>query len=255
MIREQTLQIHLTTLSPLHIGGRDNPLTGMENAVAKIGDRLVVPGPSLKGALRHGLERYLISQYYDAQKRHWPREHLALQPCMAGAGRLSREEEALVKEGKYRKTSEKYVQSGCAYPSKFGICPVCYLLGAQSLTGFVRVPFLQAEDQPDELYSGRLDRGTGTMARGANRPYELVREGTVFKGTMTVLLDDDVRGWTFGQPRHLAGSQTPDHWLESGEWAADRILDELIVKRLEAIEAIGGYRSKGFGHIEVKVER
>ncbi len=255
MIREQKVEISVQTLAPLHIGGRDNPLTGMENAVARIGERLVIPGPSLKGALRHQVEDYLIETYYDAKARRWLQEQLALQPCMASAGSVSREESALVSVGKYRNTSAKGgdVRSGCVYPSEAGICPACYLLGAQGLTGFVRVSFLEANQQPDALYSGRVDRAKGTIAHGTNRPYELVREGTTFRGTLTVLLSDDVRGWTFGQPRRLEGNRTPDRWLESGEWNAERILDELIIKRLQAIGIIGGYRSKGFGLIKVTV--
>jgi len=256
MIHKQEFKITLTTLAPLHIGGRDNPLTGMENAVARIRDHLVIPGPSLKGALRHQMERYLIDTYYDAKARRWPEQHIALQPCMASAGKVSEEEARLVAEGKYRKTSDRGdTKSGCAYPSAHGICPICYLLGAQGLTGFLQVPFLVAEEQADALYSGRMDRARGTIAHGTNRPYELVREGTEFKGILTVLISDDLRGWTFGKPRYLVTGQTPDRWLESGEWAAERILDELIVKRLQAIGALGGYRSKGFGQAKITVEK
>ena len=256
MIREQKIEVSLETLAPLHIGGRGNPLTGMENAVAKVGDRPVIPGPSLKGALRHQLESYLIDTYYDARAHRWPREHAALQPCMAGAGNVSQEEAALIAADKFRKTSDKgRVRSGCVYPGAAGICPVCYLLGAQGLTGFIQVPFLTTAQQPDELYSGRIDRAKGTIAHGTNRPYEFVRGGTVFKGTLTVLLSDDVRGWTFGQPRHPKENRTPDRWLESGQWDAQRTLDELVVKRLEAIGIIGGYRSKGFGLVELTVKR
>jgi len=256
MIREQKIEISLETLAPLHIGGRGDPLTGMENAVAKIGEHLVIPGPSLKGALRHQIENYLIDTYYDAKARHWSPHHQALQPCMAGAGNVSDEEATLIAAGKFRKTSdERRVRSGCVYPGDTGICPVCYLLGAQGLTGFIQVPFLKSDQQPDALYSGRLDRAIGTIAHGTNRPYELVREGTIFRGILTVLLSDDVRGWTFGQPRNPKGNHTPDRWLESGQWDAQRILDELVVKRLEAIGTIGGYRSKGFGLIKVTVKR
>ena len=254
MIREQKVEISVQTLAPLHIGGRDNPLTGMENAVARIGERLVIPGPSLKGALWHQVEDYLIETYYDAKARRWPHEHLAMQPCMAGAGHVSREEKALITAGKFRRTSERDpAQSGCVYKEDTDVCPVCYLLGAQSLIGFVRIPFLESEQLPDQLYSGRVNRATGTIAEHTNRPYELVREGTTFRGTLIVLLSDDVRGWTFGQPRRLEGNRTPDRWLESGEWNAERILDELIIKRLQAIGIIGGYRSKGFGLIKVTV--
>ncbi|MBM4432085.1 MAG: hypothetical protein FJ026_17320 [Chloroflexi bacterium] len=255
MIREQKLEIRLKTLAPLHIGGRDNPLTGMENAVARIRDRLVIPGPSLKGALRHQMERYLVDTYYDASNRRWPHEHLALQPCMAAAGNVSPEEEALIDAGKFRRTRREGARSGCAYPSDYGICPICYLLGAQGLTGFVRTPFLVADEQADALYSGRVDRAKGTIAHGTNRPYELVREGTVFIGTLTVLMSDDVRGWAFGHPRRLAGTQTPDRWLEPGQWSAERIIEEFVVQRLQGIGAIGGYRSKGFGQVEVQVKK
>lgn len=259
MIREQTLEISVETLAPLHIGGRGNVLTGMENAVAKVGERLVIPGPSIKGALRHQIERYLIDMYYDGKAHRWPPEYLAHQPCMAGAGDVSREEAALIAAGKYRRTDDgrddRGVRSGCEYKGDREICPVCYLLGAQGLTGFIRVPFLEADQSADELYSGRMNRAIGTIAQGTNRPYELVREGVVFRGGLVVLLQDDVRGWAFGQPRHPTGGDwTPDRWLESGGWNDQRILEELIVKRLEAIGAIGGYRSKGFGQIKVTVK-
>jgi len=255
MIREKRVEISIQTLAPLHIGGQDNPLTGMENAVAKIGERLVIPGPSIKGALRHQMEDYLIEANYDDKARGWPQERLSLRPCMASAGRVSAEEAALVNAGKYRNTSARGsdVRSGCVYPSEASICPVCYLLGAQGLTGFIRVSFLEADQQPDALYSGRVDRAKGIIAHGTNRPYELVREGTTFRGFLSILDSDDVRSWTFGQPRRLEGNRTPDRWLESGEWDAKRILDELIVKRLQAITIIGGYRSKGFGLIKVTV--
>lgn len=256
MIREQTLEISVETLAPLHIGGRGNLLTGMENAVAKVGERLVIPGPSVKGALRHQIERYLIDMYYDGRAHRWPPEHLAHQPCMAGAGNVSPEEAALIAAGKYRQTDDRGRRSGCTYSEGGSICPVCYLLGAQGLTGFIRVPFLEADQLPDELYSGRMNRAIGTIAQGTNRPYELVREGAVFRGLLVVLLQDDVRGWVFGQPRHpTGGDRTPDRWLESSQWSDQRILEELIIKQLEAIGAIGGYRSKGFGQIKVTVHR
>lgn len=260
MIQEKQIEIHIKTLAPLRIGGRDDPLTGMENAVARIGSQLVIPGPSLKGALRHQIERYLIDTYYEAQNRRWPREHLSLQPCMASAGKVSSEEAALIAAGKFRKTEGRQgeVRSGCAYQGGAKVCPACYLLGAQGLVGFVRVPFLilKSDQASAALYSGRIDRATGTISQGTNRPYELVPAGTAFGGTLTVLLSDDLRGWKLGQPRWLEGDRqgTPDPWLESGEWNAERIIEELIVQRLKAIQGLGGYRSKGFGQVQVDVK-
>jgi CRISPR/Cas system CSM-associated protein Csm3 (group 7 of RAMP superfamily) len=253
MITERKIKICLKTLAPLHIGGRENPLTGIENAVTKIGEKLVIPGPSLKGALRHQLENYLIETYYDAQGHQWPEKQKALQPCMAST-EASKEEAQLISKGKFRQISRGgKLQSCCTYPGELGICPVCYLLGAQGLTGFVRVPFLESDQRPDALYSGRVDRAKGTIAYGTNRSYELVQPGTVFQGTLVILESDNVRGWTFGKPRQLQDGQTPDLWLETGEWDAERILDELIVKRLQAISSIGGYLSKGFGVVQIKL--
>lgn len=118
------------------------------------------------------------------------------------------------------------------------------------------LPFLEVDQLPDELYLGRINRATGTIAQGANRPYELVREGTVCRGRLTVLERDDVRGWEFGKARYPSGGdRTPDQWFASGGWDAQRILDELVIRRLEAIMMIGGYRSKGFGAIKVTVRR
>lgn len=258
MITEKAWTITLETLSPLHIGGQDNPLTGMENAVARVGDKLVIPGPSLKGALRHSIETYLIDRYYDASHRRWPHELGALQPCMAGAGDISPEEVQLVRIDKYHGDLRgRGGRSGCAYQSgrPSTICPVCYLLGAQGLTGFVQVPFLTAERNADALYSGRIDRAKGTIAERTNRPYELVRDGVQFTGLLRVLDKDDLRGWQFGAPRQLQDEGTPDTWLPSADWDAERILKELIVERLQAIQVIGGYRSKGFGRVKVTVAK
>ncbi len=254
MITEQAWTVTLETLTPLHIGGQDNPLTGMENAVARVGGALVIPGPSLKGALRHQIETYLVGQFYDAHNRCWPQKHAALQPCMAGAGPVSPEEQRLVAAGRYRRTGRDNRFSGCAYRSDRDspICPVCYLLGAQGLVGFVQVPFLTAQGDPSALYSGRIDRAKGTIADRTNRPYELVRGGVQFTGTLRVLKSDDLRDWQLGAPRRLGGD-TPDAWLDRGEWDSERIIKGLVHARLEAIQVIGGYRSKGFGRVKVTV--
>lgn len=258
-VDEKTFAVTLETLAPLHIGGRDNPLTGMENAVATVAGRLVVPGPSFKGALRHQIERYLIETYYDATRRQWPAQHAALQPCMAGAGDISVEETQLVAAGKYRATVQgNQRRSGCVYPTMGGICPVCYLLGAQGLTGFLRLSFITspADERAAALYAGRVNRSVGTIAHGTNRPYELAAPGLIFTGKVTILQQDAVRNWTFGRPRRPAGAQqTPDLWLDGQtDWTAQRILDELVLKRLEAIHILGGYRSKGFGDVKVTVK-
>jgi len=41
--------------------------------------------------------------------------------------------------------------------------------------GFVSVPFLFAEPGYQSLYSSSIDRASGTVKSGTNRPYQLVR--------------------------------------------------------------------------------
>jgi CRISPR/Cas system CSM-associated protein Csm3 (group 7 of RAMP superfamily) len=193
----------------------------------------------LKGALRAEIERYLIHSYYDPGAKRWPSERLALQPCMA-ATRLSEGEEALKGAGKYR--------GHCTYPlsgQAHGICPACYLLGAQGLVGFVKVPFLWCDLGPDALYSARIDRSSGTVAQGTNRKYQLLPQGTRFSGKLWLTASDAALDWTFGKPRPLPGN--PDQWLGMG-WDPMRVENELLLDRLRNITHLGGYKSKGCGY-------
>jgi len=252
MIKEQGFKVTMTTLEPFRIGGKPDPL-GPDNPVAVVGDKVVVPGSSLKGAFRNALERHLIDQYYDKKAHRWNRAALEMQPCMAGT-RLSKDERELVKRGLYRSDS-------CHYPcnprrnrcgdKRHSICPVCYLLGAQGLVGFVRVPFLTSEVSTGELYSARMDRAMGTVAEGTNRPYELVPDEATFTGTLYVMISDDVLGWQLGELRPLQDLTGGDKWLEG--WTAEKIVDELIVGVLQGISILGGYKSKGFGKVEIEV--
>ena len=244
MITEQAFQVSLTTLEPFRIGGIGDPLAAADNPVAIVGSQITIPGSSLKGALRAKMEEHLLGQYYDQRNRRWQQDQIAMQPCMAGT-RLSPDEEQLLREGKYRREP-------CTYPLKSPsatICPSCYLLGAQGLTGFLRVPFLFSEVSPDALYSARIDRATHTVAQGTNRPYQLIPPGATFRGILYVMLSDDVLGWRLGQPRPLGG----DLWLKDGSWSHERIIKELIIERLQSIQILGGYKSKGFGRVKITV--
>jgi CRISPR/Cas system CSM-associated protein Csm3 (group 7 of RAMP superfamily) len=244
MITERGFSISLTTLEPFRIGGIADPMAAAENPVALVGSRATIPGSSLKGALRASIEEYLISLYYDQQNGQWRREQMPMQPCMAGT-RLSQGEEKLVREGKYRREQ-------CIYPLRNqngSICPACYLLGAQGLTGFVRVPFLFSEVSPDALYSARIDRATHTVAQGTNRPYQLIPPQAKFEGMLYLTLSDDVLGWTLGQPRPSGG----DVWLRNGSWSQQRIITDFLVERLESLRLLGGYKSKGFGKVKITV--
>lgn len=266
MLKEMKYKIELLTNEPLRIGGKGDPRSGIDNPVAIVGNKAVVPGSTLKGALRFEIERFLIERYYDKQNKKWPDDKIALQPCIP-ATKLSKDEEFLLNNRYYKlynqyKDGQGFIEGrGCHYecaPNKchnetHNICPACYLLGAMGLNGFVRVPFLFAEISPKELYSTRLDRAKGTVVQGTNRPVQLVPQNVTFTGILTVITKDDILDWELGKPRPLKEINRGDAWLPNNEWTQGNIIKDLIAERLKGINLIGGYRSKGFGNVKIDV--
>jgi CRISPR/Cas system CSM-associated protein Csm3 (group 7 of RAMP superfamily) len=256
MIKEKAYRVTVKTTEPLRIGAKKDPLSGADNPVTRVGGNLAIPGSSLKGALRNQIEAYLIDKFFEGGK--WQAGKEAWKPCVPGA-EISADERKLIRDGKYRD------QDGtCHYPCPerscrgqvHSICPACYLLGAMTLPGFVRVPFLFAEGGANELVGVRLDRATKTIPQvgrgGPFRSYELVPQDTVFSGTLYVTLEDTVTGWRLGQPRGLGEKNTQgDSWLAGQTLEQEALLKEFIVDRLAAIKTVGGYKSKGFGRIEI----
>jgi len=261
MLKEKTFTITLKTKEPLRIGGKKDPLSGADNPVTKVGGKMVIPGSTLKGALRAKLEEFLIDSYYSNGK--WKNDHEHLKPCIPG-DELSQDESILVKTGKYRDQG-----GACRYPCidrkcgkdvSHSICPACYFWGSMGLNGFVKVPFLYAEGSGSELYSSRIDRGTKTVMTGTNRPYELVPDGTIFEGQLIVLLEDTVLNWKLGEPRNLGETRTlGDKWLDGNKGKMEEknqldFVNKYIIERLKNINILGGYKSKGFGTIQVDVK-
>ncbi len=255
-------KITLTTRSPLHVGGVDEPLGGPdENPVAVIGGKPCIPGPTLKGAYRAQLERFLIER-----KRQSNSEDLKeLTPCLTTT-QPSPAEEDLAREGNYRKKSCRLgrTEKPETEEPQTPICPACYLLGAQGLVGFVSVPFLFAEPgvKIETLYSSRIDRGTGTVAKGANRSYQVIPPNSTFSGELELLVEDPFLKWKFGEKRPIKDQKGKpldvDQWLDAPHnlpKEPQKLADILIKQQLEAIKLIGGYRSKGFGQVEIKVKQ
>lgn len=237
--------ITLKAEQPIRIGGIDDPLGGIDNQVAMVGNRLCIPGTSLKGAYRNELERWLNATYRD-EKGEW--RHPSLQPCLT-TYEPSKSEENLKNKKNYK--------DACRYKDDDGghLCPVCYLLGAPGLVGFVTIPFLFAktQDRPQALYSSRIDRMSNTVTAG-NRSYQFAPPETVFTGELEVILEDPFLKWSFGQKRSVR-NENADTWIDHAELGnTDACLDTLIVKRLEAIRRIGGFKSKGFGAISLSVK-
>jgi len=261
-MEQKCFAIELTTLGPFRIGGKTDPLSEADNPVTVVGGRVCIPGPTLKGAYRAELERWLNDEFNKG--RGW--NHESLQPCVPSS-RLSNDEEQLVSSKKYKGGNCMYKSDSgknkqkdqSAAQSKTTVCPVCYLLGAMGLVGFVNVPFLFTDVRYEGLYSTRLDR-VSFASMGGNRPYQLVPPQTVFEGTLEVLVKDDFLGWELGKPRPLKEIPNADEWLKESKpnneesWNSDYILKVMIKERLEAIQRLGGYRSKGFGKVKIEVK-
>jgi len=231
-------EIVLRTLEPFRIGAIEDPVSSIHNPLATVGKRVVIQGPSLKGAFRAELEQYLIQDYPDNPE---------MKPCIPSAFKgLSEGEKRLIEKGKYRRNGS------CVFSRRErseSICPVCYLLGAQGLVGFVRIPYLITEEPPESLYSTRIDRVSNTVAEGTNHDYQIMRDGIEFKSItpLEILLYDPAKDWTLGREREGFG----DKWIRSDSWTQERILKELIVDRLEHIEILGGFKSKGCGKVKI----
>lgn len=274
-IKHVEFEITVTTESPLRIGRRKDPFTTVEQPVITIGNRVVIPGTTLKGALREAIERYLIEKYADKP---------GMKSCIPATPQtITPDEKELIRQGKYKGTGCHYPcvprsqnDIRCKHTISFDdveywtpeekdrglhyICPVCYLLGAQGLVGFVTVPFLYADAPLYELPALRMDRVTGTVATGTYgtyRTYQVVPEGTKFQGVLRVLLEDPVKGWKLGEPRPLKGLTLGDLWLiKNPEWRdPERILNELLVERLRSIRRLGGFKSSGAGYVRIEVKR
>lgn len=256
----KNFQVRLIATTPTHIGGEKQRNVGVDLPVIKIKDHIVIPGSSLKGAFRAELERYLIEKYASVD---------GMKPCIPASSRsLSEMEKLLIQNGNYigpgceYKEKDKKDQEDDVAPEEY-ICPACYLLGAQGIVGFVRVPFLFSDENAQSVTNLRMDRARGTGAEGNNFSYEITPHETPFTGTLEVLVNDPARKWKLGSPRKFPRIKNKkgkeieitrgDVWLAGGKWSAEKILQELIVERLQAIQVLGGFKSKGAGGVKITV--
>lgn len=237
----------LKTLEPFRIGALRHPMGKADNPLATIGGKVVVQGPTLKGALRASIERYLIEKYpHDAE----------MKPCIPTSDRtLTAEEHSLIKDGLYREGGS------CVYSDRNkskSICPACYFLGAQGLIGFVRVPYLfkSSDAKRETLYSVRIDRARGVVAEGTNRDYEIIPDQTEFSGELEVVLKYPEKKWELGKPRQniVSDKCRGDKWLTVKNWGEDDLIEEFLIDRLKAISVMGGFKSKGCGKVCIEVK-
>ncbi|MEK6726876.1 MAG: RAMP superfamily CRISPR-associated protein [Deltaproteobacteria bacterium] len=239
--------VKLVTEEPFRIGALKNVMSGIDNPVTTIGGKVVIQGSSLKGALRANIEEYLVDKY--------PNDP-AMKPCIPSAfNTLSADEKKIIEQKRYRDGG------GCSYSSNpkhktESICPACYLLGAQGLVGFLRIPYLHTAATPEDMYAVRIDRATGVVSEKTNRDFQIIANGIEFSGTLEVIKSDSIKGWTLGKSRIIdknLGIGANDAWLNKGDWDAERIINELVVERLKAINLLGGFRSRGCGKVAIYI--
>jgi CRISPR/Cas system CSM-associated protein Csm3 (group 7 of RAMP superfamily) len=274
-ILELPIKIEVAKESFLHIGAAPSPLTGKKGAVFKVDRTPVIPATSFKGALRHQLELLFIEKTDEfAQLFNIPgNEKELLKPCIPSP-RPTKAEKELINSGKYRKQhcEIKVDEDKVSIPKadgkedgkEIGICPVCYFMGAAGLMGFLRFSnFLpESEGSVIDQTNIRIDRKTGTAAHGAKVEGEQVKPGTVFKGTIGIVISEpilEMQGIRFGDARKI-GDVVIDKWLEywgEEEEKTERIktlIEKVIIPAIENIKLLGGQKSRGGGKVNVKVE-
>ncbi len=243
MLRTKKIKVVLETQGPFRIGGRKDPFSGPELPVIKLGNQVVIPGTSLKGALREQIERYLITEFANNPD---------MKPCVPTSGTsLSLDERYLINRGTYRGPTCHYPCSHEDSISPHGICPVCYLLGAQGLVGFVTIPFLYTNTVYGELPANRIDRAAKVVAAGNQRFYQLIPNGTKFEGILKILIEDPLRDWKFGKKRPLQENTLGDLWLCKNDLGIEEIIGNFILDRLKSITVLGGLKSSGAGEVTI----
>ena len=244
----KTLKVTITALSPIRVGAKRSSMSITDSPIVRIGEKYAIPGSTLKGALRSKIEEYLIDKYSNIQE---------MKPCIpTSKNTISKEEQKLIQNNKYRQ------DGSCEYPKTNSICPACYFLGANGLVGFVSIPFLYTDNSAELMYSVRIDRAKGTAADRTNRDYQVLPQGSIFKGDIEVILEDTVNGWKLGQKRK--GLQRDvDKWLDEksvdcgkkfSEMEQNDLVKEFIILRLKEITQLGGFKSKGAGRIKIEIE-
>lgn len=272
-ILELPLKIEVAEGSFLHIGAAPSPLTEKKGAVFKVDRIPVIPATSFKGALRHQLELLFIEKVEEfARLLNIPDDKKEmLKPCIPSS-RPTKAEEELVKLG-YRKQKRKrnIVTEGCwievdekdVKVPPHGICPVCYFMGTTGLMGFLRFSnfYPESEGSVVDQTNIRIDRKTGTAAKGAKVEGEQVKPGAVFKGSIDILISEpilEMQGLQFGDARKISDN-TIDKWLEHWD-EEDKInktktlIEKVLLPAIQNIKVLGGQKSRGAGRVEVKVD-
>jgi len=272
-ILELPVRIEVAEGSFLHIGAAPSPLTEKKGAVFKVDRTPIIPATSFKGALRHQLELLFIEKIDEfAQLFNIPNNKKdLLKPCIPSP-RPTKAEEELVKLG-YREQKRKrgIVTEGCWIEvdendvkiPHLGVCPVCYFMGTTGLMGFLRFSnfYPEGEGSVIDQTNIRIDRKTGTAAHGAKVEGEQVKPGTVFKGSISIVISEPIlgmQGIQFGDARKI-GDKVIDMWLENWDETdknkrAETLIEKILFSAIQNIKVLGGQKNRGAGKINVSIE-
>lgn len=260
-ILELPIRIEVAKGSFLHIGAAPSPLTEKKGAVFKVDRTPVIPATSFKGALRHQLELRFIEKIDKFADLFNVENKEMLKPCISSP-RPSKAEEELINVGKYRKHCEIKVDDRQISVGDLGICPVCYFMGCTGLMGFLRFSnfYPEGEGSVIDQTNIRIDRKTGTAAHGAKVEGEQVKPGTVFKGSISIVISEpilEMQGIQFGDAREI-NDVVIDKWLESwNETDKDKrvkiLIENILFPAIQNIKVLGGQRSRGAGRVSVNV--
>ncbi|MCD6219995.1 hypothetical protein J7K43_06400 [Candidatus Calescamantes bacterium] len=272
-ILELPVRIEVAEGSFLHIGAAPSPLTEKKGAVFKVDRTPIIPATSFKGALRHQLELLFIEKIDEfAQLFNIPNNKKdLLKPCIPSP-RPTKAEEELVKLGyREQKRRRDIVTEGCWIEvdendvkiPHLGVCPVCYFMGTTGLMGFLRFSnfYPEGEGSVIDQTNIRIDRKTGTAAHGAKVEGEQVKPGTVFKGSISIVISEPIlgmQGIQFGDARKI-GDKVIDMWLENWDETdknkrAETLIEKILFSAIQNIKVLGGQKNRGAGKINVSIE-
>ena len=254
------LKITVQEGSFLHIGGSPSPLSEKDAPVFSVDGKPAIPASSFKGAFRYQVEQSLVDKKDDLKSKIGITDDKLIRPCIP-APSPSRAEQELLNLG-YRKHCEiKVEEDKVEVPREnnraIGLCPVCYLFGATGLMGFLRIPNFWPEEGEYRVDQTniRIDRKSGTAAKGAKVDGEQVKPGTIFNGILEIIAKQGT--FEFGKPREIGGTKI-DIWLDGIaskplEEAQLLVINEILIPALNNITVLGGQKSKGAGKVTIAI--
>lgn len=135
-------------------------------------------------------------------------------------------------------------------------------MGTTGLMGFLRFSnfYPEGEGSVIDQTNIRIDRKTGTAAHGAKVEGEQVKPGTVFKGSISIVISEpilEMQGVQFSDARKI-GDVIIDKWLENWKEANKNnriktLIEKVIMPAIQNIRVLGGQKSRGAGKVNVKV--